>query len=310
MRKYFVTGFYLLVIGGILLLGGILMGANRSVIWDHGFKVAQVKNETYPLDDFKNIYVEGRDANVSIKFGDRYKIHIDGDRSQAPTYKVKDGTLTVLGSTRKGRVGVDVLGREKITITIPMNKTLDNVNLKTANSKISISDVTINNLIKTAKDMDYDADLELNDVTIHNVDKLSLYNAELEMKNSNITNLSLTGSAYSEVESENTTLKNANINLDQSNMDIESSNIDSLKAFVNHGKVEISKTTLMNKNKVRILNKGRFTGEKLTVDGLKLDTDKGIVRYFDKSYGTSFENKTDETNLLDVKATKGTITIK
>ncbi|AYE37485.1 DUF4097 family beta strand repeat protein [Companilactobacillus zhachilii] len=310
MRKYFVTGFYLLVIGGILLLGGILMGANRSVIWDHGFKVAQVKNETYPLDDFKNIYVEGRDANVSIKFGDRYKIHIDGDRSQAPTYKVKDGTLTVLGSTRKGRVGVDVLGREKITITIPMNKTLDNVNLKTANSKISISDVTINNLIKTAKDMDYDADLELNDVTIHNVDKLSLYNAELEMKNSNITNLSLTGSAYSEVESENTTLKNANINLDQSNMDIESSNIDSLKAFVNHGKVEISKTTLMNKNKVRILNKGRFTGEKLTVDGLKLNTDKGIVRYFDKSYGTSFENKTDETNLLDVKATKGTITIK
>lgn len=310
MRKYFVTGFYLLVIGGILLLGGILMGANRSVIWDHGFKVAQVKNETYPLDDFKNVYVEGRDANVSIKFGDRYKIHIDGDRSQAPTYKVKDGTLTVLGSTRKGRVGVDVLGREKITITIPMNKTLDNVNLKTANSKISISDVTINNLIKTAKDMDYDADLELNDVTIHNVDKLSLYNAELEMKNSNITNLSLTGSAYSEVESENTTLKNANINLDQSNMDIESSNIDSLKAFVNHGKVEISKTTLMNKNKVRILNKGRFTGEKLTVDGLKLNTDKGIVRYFDKSYGTSFENKTDETNLLDVKATKGTITIK
>lgn len=310
MRKYFVTGFYLLVIGGILLLGGILMGANRSVIWDHGFKVAQVKNETYPLDDFKNIYVEGRDANVSIKFGDRYKIHIDGDRSQAPTYKVKDGTLTVLGSTRKGRVGVDVLGREKITITIPMNKTLDNVNLKTDNSKISISDVTINNLIKTAKDMDYDADLELNDVTIHNVDKLSLYNAELEMKNSNITNLSLTGSAYSEVESENTTLKNANINLDQSNMDIESSNIDSLKAFVNHGKVEISKTTLMNKNKVRILNKGRFTGEKLTVDGLKLNTDKGIVRYFDKSYGTSFENKTDETNLLDVKATKGTITIK
>jgi len=43
---------------------------------------------------------------------------------------------------------------------------------------------------------------------------------------------------------------------------------------------------------------------------LKLNTDKGIVRYFDKSYGTSFENKTDAANLLDVKATKGTITVK
>ena len=95
MRKYFVTGFYLLIVGGLLLLGGIVMGANRSVIWDHGFKVSQVKNETYPLSDFNNIYVETQDANVNIKLGDRYKIHIDGDKSQAPTYKVKNNTLTV-----------------------------------------------------------------------------------------------------------------------------------------------------------------------------------------------------------------------
>jgi len=310
MRKYFVTGFYLLIIGGLLLLGGILMGANRSVVWDHGFKVAQVKNETYPLSDFDNIYVEGRDTDINIKFGDRYKIHIDGDRSQAPTYKVKDGTLTVTGSNKKGRIGVDVLGREKVTITIPMNKTLDNVNLRTANSKIHISDVTINSLVKTAKDMDYDADMSLSDVTVHNADKINLYNADMEMKNSNITNLSLTASAHSEIDAENTTLKNANINLDQSNLDIESSNIDSMKAFVNHGKVEFDKTTMMNKNLVRLFNTGRFTGEKLTVDGLKLNTDKGIVRYFGKSYGTSFENKTDAANLLDVKATKGTITVK
>jgi len=40
MRKYFVTGFYLIIVGGLLLLGGILMGANRSVVWDHGFKVS------------------------------------------------------------------------------------------------------------------------------------------------------------------------------------------------------------------------------------------------------------------------------
>jgi len=310
MRKYFVTGFYLLIAGGLLLLGGILMGANRSVVWDHGFKVAQVKNETYPLSDFDNIYVEGRDTDINIKFGDRYKIHIDGDKSQAPTYSVKDGTLTVNGSDKKGRVGVDVLGREKVTITIPMNKTLDNVDLRTANSKIRISDVTINNLIKTAKDMDYDADMSLNDVTIHNAKKIDLYNADFEVKNSNITNLALTASAHSEIEAENATLKNPNINLDQSSLDVDESNIDSMKVFVNHGKVEIEKSVFMNNNQVRLLNTSRFEGEKLTVDGLKLNTDKGVVRYFDKSYGTSFENKTDATNLLDVKATKGTITVK
>ncbi|MFC6175482.1 DUF4097 family beta strand repeat-containing protein [Companilactobacillus huachuanensis] len=310
MRKYFVTGFYLLIIGGLLLLGGVLMGGSHSVIWDHGFKVAQVKDETYPLSDFNNIYVEGRDADINIKFGDRYKIHVDGDRSQAPTYKVKNGTLTVTGSNKRGRIGVDVLGSEKITITIPMNKTLDNVELRTANSKINISDVTINNLVKTAKDMDYDADMSLSDVTVHNADKINLYNADLEIKNSNITNISLTASTRSDIEADNTTLKNATINLDQSNLKINNSNIDSIKALSNHGKVEIKSTTLMNKNLVRLFNTGRFTGEKLTVDGLKLNTDKGIVRYFDKSYGTSYENKTDAGNLLDVKATKGNITIK
>jgi len=93
MRKYFVTGFYLIIVGGILLLGGILMGANRSVVWDHGFKVTQRVNETYPLSDFKNIYVEGRDTNVNLKLGDRYKIRIDGDKSQVPGYKVKGDTL-------------------------------------------------------------------------------------------------------------------------------------------------------------------------------------------------------------------------
>lgn len=310
MRKYFVTGFYLLIAGGLLLLGGILMGANRSVIWDHGFKVAQVKNETYPLSDFKNIYVEGRDTDINIKFGDRYKIHVDGDRTQAPTYKVKDGTLTVTGSKRKGRIGVDVLGREKVTITIPMNKTLDNVNLKTANGDARISDVTINNLVKTAKDMDYDSNMTLNDVTVHNANKINLYNADFELKNSNITNLTLTANAHSEIEMENSTLKNPSVNLDDSSLEIESSNLDSMKSFSNHSKISVEKTTLMNKNQFRILNSGSFTGKKLTVDGLKLNTDKGIVRYFDKSQGNSYENKTDAVNLLDVKAAKGTITIK
>lgn len=310
MRKYFVTGFYLLIIGGILLLGGIVMGANRSVVWDHGFKVAQVKNETYPLSDFNNIYVESRDTNVNIKFGDRYKIHIDGDRSQAPTYKVKDGTLTVTGSTQKDRIGVDVLGNEDVTITIPMNKSLDNVSVRTSNGNVRINDVTINSLVKTAKDMDYDSNMYLNNVTVNNADKINLYNAVLSIKNSKVNDLTLVASEHSEVKAENATLTKPSINLDESTLNIKESNVDSLKSYSNHSKVALAKTTLMNNNRFAIFNSGRFTGNQLTVDGLKLNTEDGIVRYFDKSYGQSYENKTDATNILDVKATKGSITIK
>jgi len=270
MRKYFVTGFYLLIIGGILLLGGFVMGGNRSVLWDHGFKVVQKVNETYPLSDFKNIYIEGRNANVNLKIGDRYKVHIDGDKSQAPTYKVKDDTLTINGRDRKSHVGVGVMGREQITITIPMNKTLDNVNVRLADGTMRVDDVTIDHLVKTAKDMDYDSDLTLNDATINNLDKLNLYNATLSIKNTKINNMLLVASDYSSVKADTATITNSSINLDESTMSIKKSNLDSMRSLANHSKIALSKTTLMNKNEFKMYSASKFTGGALTVDGLKL----------------------------------------
>ncbi|PMD68152.1 DUF4097 family beta strand repeat-containing protein [Companilactobacillus nuruki] len=311
MRKYFVTGFYLLIIGGILLLGGIVMGANRSVVWDHGFKVAQVKDETYPLSDFKNIYVESRDTNVNIKFGDRYKIHVSGDKSQTPTYKVKNNTLTVNGGAKKGRIGVDVLGHEDVTITIPMNKKLDNVNIRAANGNVRISDVTIENLIKTAKDMDYDSNMYITDATVNNVPKLNLYNAVLNLKNTKINNISLVSTEKSNINVSNATVSNASFNLDDSELNIKQSNLDSVKSMSNHSKVYLSKSTLMNYNKFHLYSKGSFHGKELTVDGVNLkSTDKGLVQYFDKNYGDNYQNKADSSNSLEVKSTNGSITIK
>lgn len=307
MRKYFVTGFYLLIIGGLLLLGGFIMGGNRSVIWDHGFKVAQRINETYPLSDFKNIYVEGSNTNVNIKLGDRYKIHIDGDKSQAPKYKVKDGTLTVGIKEHIGKIGVE---GEQVTITIPMNKTLDNVNLRLADSNIRISDVTIDHLIKSTKDMDYDSNLYLSDTTVNNLDKVNLYNATMGIKNSKINNMTLTASAHSDVNVNNATITKSTISLDESDLGIKQSNLDSMSALGTHSKVNLTKTTLMNKNRFRLYGPSKFVGSELTVDGMKLNLNKGVVRYFDKSYGTAYENKIDATNLLDVTGSKGSITIK
>ncbi|WP_054642389.1 hypothetical protein [Companilactobacillus kimchii] len=89
MRKYFVTGFYLLIVGGLLLLGGFIMGGNKSVVWNHGFKIIQKIDETYPLSNFKNVYVEGRNTNVTFRLGDRYKIRIDGEKSSELLIRLK-----------------------------------------------------------------------------------------------------------------------------------------------------------------------------------------------------------------------------
>ncbi|WP_195701337.1 DUF4097 family beta strand repeat-containing protein [Companilactobacillus futsaii] len=310
MRKYFVTGFYLLIVGGILLLGGILMGANRSVVWNHGFKVEQHINETYPLTDFKNVYVEGNDTNVNFKLGDRYKIHIDGDKSQMPSYRVKKDTLTVTGKKKNKHVGVDVLGRAKVTITIPMNKTLENVNLRLADSAIYINDVTIEHLIKTAKDMDYDAQLYIKDATINNLDKINLYDANFEATNSKINNMTLVASQYSDIVIKNSTLVKTSINLNESSLKVKQSNLDSMNSLANHSRITMDKVVYMNTNDFRIFSGGHFTGSDMTADGLDLSTDDGVIRYLDKDYGHEYQNKIDAGNLLRVKATKGSITIK
>lgn len=310
MRKYFVTGFYLLIIGGILLLGGILLGANTSVVWDHGFKVAQKVDETYPLNNFKNVYVEGQDANVNFKLGDRYKIHIDGDKSQAPSYKVKKDTLTVNGKKNNKHIGVNVLGHVKVTITIPMNKTLDNVNLRLANGTVNINDVTINNLVKTAKDMDYDANLYITDATINNLEKINLYDATFNVANSKINNMTLVASQYSDVIMKNSTLVKTSINLNESTLKVKQSNLDTMNSLANHSRITMDKVVFMNKNDFRLFSNGHFTGSDVTADGLDLTTADGVVRVMDKNYGHEYQNKVDASNLLSVKATKGSITMK
>ena len=310
MRKYFVTGFYLLIIGGILLLGGVLMGANRSVVWDHGFKVAQSVDETYPLSDFKNVYVEGRDTNVNFKLGDRYKIHVDGDKSQMPSYKVRNDTLTITGKKKNKHVGVDVLGRTKVTITIPMDKTLDNVSLRLANSAIYVNDVTIEHLVKTAKDMDYDAQLYIKNATINNLDKINLYDANFEVENSKISNMTLVANQYSDVIIKNSTLVKTSVNLNESALKVKQSNLDTMNSLSNHGRITMDKVVFMNKNDFRIFSDGHFTGSDITSDGSDLTTADGVVRVMDKDYGHEYQNKVDASNLLTVKATKGSITIK
>lgn len=310
MRKYFVTGFYLLIVGGLLLLGGFIMGGNKSVVWNHGFKIIQKIDETYPLSNFKNVYVEGRNTNVTFRLGDRYKIRIDGEKNSEPTYKIKNNTLTVTGQERKNHVGVDLLDDNNVTITIPMNQSLDNVNVRLAEGNIKINDVTIDNFIKSAKDLDYDSNVYMSDATINNIEKMNLYDAKLTMKNSKISNANIVASAYSQITATNSTILKSSFNLDESKMNIKQSNLDTLKSLNNHSKISISKTTLMNHNDFRMFGAGHFIGSGLSVEGLDLTSEHGYVRYFDKKYGNSYQNKVDANNLLMIKTTKAPITIK
>src|SRR5699024_10136656 len=139
-----------------------------------------------------------------------------------------------------------------------------------ADGYIRMNDVTINNLVKSAKDLDYDSNVYLNDATINNIEKMNLYDATLTMKNSKISNANLVASAYSGIEANNSTILKSSFNLDESKMNIKQSNIDTLKSLANHSKINISKTTLMNHNEFRMFGSGHFVGSAISVEGMDL----------------------------------------
>ncbi|WP_334331790.1 DUF4097 family beta strand repeat-containing protein [Companilactobacillus sp. HBUAS59544] len=312
MRKYFVTGFYLLIVGGLLLLGGFIMGGNKSVVWNHGFQVVTKIDQTDPLNDFKNIYIEGKDMDVNIRLGDRYKIRMAGDKSSLPTHEQHDDTLTVTGQTQKNGtvgVGVDAINRAHVTITVPMDKSLNNVHIRLSNGYIRMNDVTIEDLVKSVKDMDYDSNIYMSDVTVNNVKKLNMYDTNLTLINTKLNNANIVANAYSRIEANNVTFLKSNINMDESDLIVKESNFDTLKAMANHSKISISKTTMMNKNEFRMYSSGRFNAKDLTVEGMNLTSENGYVRYNDKKQGETYQIKPDAQNLLTVVTTKAPITI-
>src|SRR5699024_10373606 len=144
-------------------------------------------------------------------------------------------------------------------------------------------------------DMDYDTNMFLTDTTINNISKLNLYNADLSIKNSKIHNMNLIANAYSDIKAENSTITHSSFSMDESTLKIVQSNLDSIKSMSNQSKISLEKATLMNKNKFHLYSKGKFTGKAVTVDGLDLHTEDGIVRYFDKNDGNSYQNKVDST---------------
>ena len=312
MRKYFVTGFYLLIVGGLLLLGGFIMGGNKSVVWNHGFQVVTKVDTTDPLNDFKNINLKGKDMDVSVRLGDRYKIRMTGDASSLPRHEQKGDTLTVTGQNQKNGtigIGVDAINRARVTITVPMDKALDNVHIRVSNGYIRMNDITIKNFVKSVKDMDYDSNIYMSDVTVDNVEKLNMYDTNLTLISTKLSNANIVANAYSRVEATNTTFLKSNINMDESDLIVKESNLDTLKAMANHSKISISKTTMMNKNEFRMYSSGKFNAQDLTVEGMDLTSENGYVRYDDKKQGETYQIKPDAQNLLTVVTTKAPITI-
>ncbi|WP_125566388.1 DUF4097 family beta strand repeat-containing protein [Companilactobacillus insicii] len=306
MRKYFVIGFYLIIIGGLLLGGGLVMGAEKTVLWDHGFKISKQIDKTESVKKFDKIKVDSDAYSVNIETGDRYKVHIVGDKLRTSDYYVSDGTLHISGNA-SGKYSDIISGYKnpRITVTMPMGSTLKELNLNMNQLGMDVNGVKIDNLLISNGS---NGSLNFIDSEIKNAKNIELDSSFLEFQRSDIENFELKNSANSNIQMSESNIKNSIIHTNNVQLDAYKSVLENLTFATRNGHVGINQSTVKGKNTFNLKN-GSFSAKGVNVEGLDLSTINGNVAYYGQGQGKSYQNNSDSENLLRVVTVNGSIEV-
>ncbi|MQS89523.1 DUF4097 domain-containing protein [Lactobacillus salsicarnum] len=308
MRKYLVTGLYLLIIGVVLAVGGHMMGASKTVVWHHGFQVSKSVDTTKSVGKFSKIEADTEISNIKVKSGDKFQVQVVGDQFSKAEYKIKDDTLVVSEKyLDSGHVGVS--SDHKIVVTIPKGTQLENVDLTMGDSNARLVHIDTKNLKVHSNDDDIGL-LALNSVKVTDSAEVNLNHARLWINKSHLNNLKMLTDSSTNINIIKSTISNSKLDLHQGYLDIEDSVLENNTISMSQGRVELEESQIHGINGFD-LEQGQFEAEKVNTDGLDLSTKNGEIEYLDsKKNERSFQNNPDAGNLLRVSSTQGKIVIK
>ncbi|WP_125588023.1 DUF4097 family beta strand repeat-containing protein [Companilactobacillus jidongensis] len=306
MRKYFVTGLYLIIIGGLLVGAGLVMGADKTVLWDHGFKISRQIDKTETVQKFDKVKVDGNAYSVNIETGNSYKVHVVGDLLRSSEFYVSDETLHIT-SNKSGKYSDIVSGYKNpsITITVPANVTLKELNLNMNQLGMDVNGAKIDNLVISSGS---NGSLNFVDSQIKNAKNIELDSSYLEFQQSDIENFEMSESSNSQIEFIESNIKNSKLNARDIDLSMTKGILDNLTVESRSGNTEISQSTLRGKNSFK-MRSGSFSAKGTNVDGVDLSVINGSITYYGESQGKSYQHDADSENLLKVDSTNGSIEV-
>lgn len=308
MRKYFVTGFYLLILGAILCVGGYIAGGAQMVAWDHGFKISQRVNETKNLKSFSKVKVNGKNVSVRVEKGNKYSINISGDKLQLPTYKIKDDTLIITG--HKSKPSVDFKGRgEHVVVTVPKTESLKKMHVNLSEGNVRLRNLTIKKLSKSNRYWNSDSAIYLDNVKIteQSGSKFFFDEGYIRINNSTINNLNFEADDDSTVDIRNSKLNNYKFKMSESNLRITNSTMNGGSIDMDDGHVHFNRVTINGTNDYILTDESDFRSESSKMDGV--DFSGNDINYFGEKKSGNYQSSPDSENLLKVNATDGSIRV-
>mgnify|MGYP005984493135 FL=1 len=257
MKKTFISGIFITILGAILFGLGILHHGDRNLIWQNGgFKIENTSMNRTSFKDVRALKIDTID-DVQIKSYNGTQVKVLYRATNTPNYNAKNHQLSISGNSRSEasfNLGLGNFTSSTIVIYVPSNSNLEKLTCTTSDG-ISISDLNFNQLhLSSDEDIDLHrvnvknklqiggyTDLELDDVSAASLD-YETGDGDVTIRDSKfIKDPSKISTQDGDVELRNASFKQLKVNSSDGDIDLSNLNVlQSLDGHTDDGDIDVS----------------------------------------------------------------------
>lgn len=198
MNKKIWIGLVLICLGGLLMVTTFVVdGFPGQIYWNNGpvyLSDADDKGEvdltpdqiTSGKQNVTQLDLSVKDADVTVKTGNRFAISADRAEKNYITVSATDGFVKVTGDERNGwTIGIKNGKRHHITVTLPEKVTLQKVSLANLNGDLQVQKSHVDQLVL----VNVNGDITLSEVKVNSAGLVSDRNGDIRVQSSTLPKL-------------------------------------------------------------------------------------------------------------------------
>lgn len=150
LKHFLLIGTGFMLFGGILVAGTYTAGAQKTIVWENGPKLLDMKEHTekFKANEIKNLVIQAENQEINIRQGLDFEVTTQYEKSDEPKVVLKDETLSIRAKGKQEypmQISLEDTHPE-ITITVPKEISLSDITIESSNNRLTMTDITAKNL--------------------------------------------------------------------------------------------------------------------------------------------------------------------
>lgn len=319
MKKTFIAGWIVLIVGALLFALGYSLHGNKAIYMQNNKPViVNPKKKTFnrQVKAFKNLKVNVSEVDVEIKTGDKFNVKYVGDNYHEPTVKLQNETLTLAQTkhnphfrhnvsfridAKDGIVFSDKTNyKNKLVVTIPEDTSIDELNGRIDDGKVTLNNVTMKNTKLSLAE----SELNLNHAQLDNV-KITADDTDMKFDNSNLSVGNIDTDNGSIIFNRGS-LRQVGIKVSDGDVTIDNVSLEGGNLDVENGDININNTQVQAGYQIKNID-GDLKVKQTTAEGYDVHVIDGSVKLFKstKEDGGRLDKNATSQNILKVQVEDG-----